>query len=238
MFKVSRFKATISAVAITCAGCGGGGSNGSAASAPPTPTSFNLAAARQSWDTNGLSAQFQVSGNNLDGTSLSGVVDYDASPAVSATVSGQPATAQTITATGTIDGAPYFSSETDYSDPSGDTLIWSSSGDFDVAQSPFVWPSTISIGDTGVLGTFSAYSDDTMVLPIGTKTVSYMVNSNPADPNTVIFELISNWNYATGTYTEEDDYTITASGAGSTISSVTLQQTFLGATANLILQAN
>jgi hypothetical protein len=238
--KVSALKIALAAVVAACAGCGGSGSGGSAPPVPtaPAPTSFNLAAARQSWDTSGLTAQFQVSGNTLDGASISGVLDYDESPAGAATVNGQPAVSQTITGTGTLNGAPYSSSEVDYSSPNGETLIWSSTNDFDVAQSPFVWPSTISIGDTGVLGTFSAYTDDTMVLPQGTKQVSYIVKANPADPNSVIFALIANWSYVTGTYEEEDDYVITASGAGSTISRLTIRQASFGATANLVLQAN
>jgi hypothetical protein len=235
VLKVSFYTALV----IACAGCGGGGSGGTApAPSAPPPTSFNLAAARQSWDTNGLTGQFQITGNDLEGDPISGSADYDASPAASTTVDGQPAMGQTITITGTVNGAAYSSSETDYSDPSGDTLIWNSSGDFDVAQSPFVWPSTIAIGDAGTLGTFSAYSDDTLVMPIGTKVVTYSVKANPDDPNTAIFALLAVWTYSTGTYTEEDDYIVTATGIGSSISRLTLQQSFLGGTANLVLQAN
>jgi hypothetical protein len=225
------------ALIITCAGCGGGGT-APAPSAPPPPTSFNLAAARQSWAANGLTVHFQVTGNDLDGKAISGSADYDASPAASTTADGQPAVSQVITITGTVNGAPYSSSETDYSDPSGDTLMWNSSGDFDVAQSPFSWPSTIAIGDSGTLGTFSAYSDETLVVPIGTKIVTYSVRANPTDPNTAVFALLAVWTYSTGGYNEEVDYTVTASGAGSTISRLTMQHSFLATMANLVLQAN
>lgn len=225
------------ALMIACAGCGSSGT-APAPSAPPPPTSFNLAAARQSWNTNGLTVHFQVTGIDLEGNAISGSADYDASPTASTTVDGQPAMVQAITITGTVNGAPYSSSETDYSDPSGDTLIWNSNGDFDIVQSPFAWPSTVAIGDSGTLGTFSAYSNDTLVMPIGTKIVTYSVKANPADPNTAVFALLAIWTYSTGAYNEEEDYIITASGAGSTISRITMQRSFLATKANLVLQAN
>ncbi len=69
--------------------------------------------------------------------------------------------------------APYSTNVTDYyAGSEGAFLGEASSGEYDVAQSPIVFPTMVVGGSSGILGTLSRYTDNTMSVSLGTEQVS------------------------------------------------------------------
>jgi hypothetical protein len=85
---------------------------------------------------------------------------------------------------------------------------------YDVAQSPFTYPTMVVGGSTGTLGTISNYTDNTMSVSVGTTGVTYAVTA-PVDPASPILVKVTNVSKdPMGTVVETDvtSYTLTGSG--------------------------
>lgn len=213
-------------------GCGGGSSGGTSGTASPSPpsastapsptppltTSFPLATALATLSANGLSASLNASGT-VKGVSVSGTGSFSESAAIAAMFAGQAALQQIValnaTLTANIIPVSYsYSTVADmYSDSSYRTLGMTDTSEYDVAAAPFSYPTTVTIGETGSLGTMNRYSDSTKTTVLGTIASTYRVEADTT-PNTAIFDEVDqsldlNHNVTT---TVEIKYRITSTG--------------------------
>jgi hypothetical protein len=208
---------------IGLSACGGGSST----PAPPPPTSFDVAAALADVATSGLSINMTVSGTVND-NAVTGTATFTEAPAVAATFNGMAALSQTVTITGTLNAGgqqvPYASTGVDYTTPAHEALGLSTAAEYDVAQAPFSYPSSVVVGSTAVVGTFSRYTDSTMSVSLGTIDASYAVKADPTNSNAVIVEVIEQYfdtahiNVQNG----QTNFIVTASG-GVSLQSVSVQ---------------
>jgi len=181
-------------VAIVMAACGGGGGvvggSGNSSSSAPQPTTFNLQTGVANMVANGLKANVSLSGSvNVNGvsTSVTGSGMYTQAPSASTTFNGGGALSQVETLSGTVTAAgqstPYSSNVTYYYATGNSAFLGESNGnsqEFDVAQSPFEYPTMLVSGATGTLGTVSRYSNSTMSVSLGTAQVTY--SAGPGSP--------------------------------------------------------
>ncbi|MDP9008490.1 MAG: hypothetical protein M3N91_07250 [Pseudomonadota bacterium] len=202
--------------AILVSACGGGNS-----AAPPSSSNFDLQAGIAKMVTNGLSANVNLSGTvsvNGVSTTFAGSGTFTRAPAVSATFNGTAAMSQTTTVAGSITAAgqttPYSTSVTDYYASSDSAFLGEVSGnEYDVAQAPIIYPTTVMGGSSGTLGTLSRYTDSTMSVSLGTAQVSYLLRT-PVDPGSPIGIVVTTKIFNTqNTLIETDvtDYTMTSS---------------------------
>jgi hypothetical protein len=170
--------------AITLVACGGGGNNSSGnGMMPPPPTTYNLQAGIASMATHGLNDNVTLSGTVTlpsGSQSFTGAGTFSLAPGASTMFNGMPAMAQMATVSGSISVAgvikSYSESETSYYAPSsGAFLGQEDSSEYDVAQAPFDYPTSVESGSSGVLGTILRYTDSTSSVSLGSAQVSYAV---------------------------------------------------------------
>jgi len=206
--------------AILISACGGG-NNAAAPMQPPPPANFNLQAGMAKMVANGLSSNVALSGTatvNGVSTAFTGSGTFTRPPAVSATFNGIAALSQTTTVAGSITAAgqttPYSTSVTDYYASSDSAFLGEvSAGEYDVAQAPISFPTTVTGGSSGTLGTLSRYTDSTMSVSLGTAQVSYSLLT-PVDPGSPIGIVVTTKIFDTqNTLIETDvtNYTMTTS---------------------------
>jgi hypothetical protein len=179
-------------VLLTACGGGGGGGYQAPMSMPPQTANFDMQAGMAEMVTNGLSANVNLSGTvmiNGVSTAFTGAGTFKRPPAVSATFNGSAAMSQMTTVSGSIMAAgqtsAYTTSVTDYYASSNGAFLGEvSASEYDVAQSPIVFPTMIMGGSSGTLGTLSRYTDRTMSVSLGTVQVSYstMTQMDMASP--------------------------------------------------------
>lgn len=208
---------------IGLSACGGGGGS----STPAPPTSFDMAAALANVATNGLSINMTVSGS-VNGNAVTGTATFTEAPAVAVTFNGMAALSQTTTISGTLNvgglQVPYASTGVSYTTTAHEPLALSTAAEYDVAQAPFSYPSSVVVGSTAVLGTFSRYTDSTMSVSLGSIDASYVVKADPTNSNAVIVELIEQY-FDTGHVNVQNGQTnliVTATG-GVSLQSVSVQ---------------
>jgi hypothetical protein len=183
-----------------------------------------------------LSANVALSGSvvvNGTSTSVTGSGTYTLSAGVGGgTFNGTSATtAQTQTLTGTVTAAgqsiPINQSVTDYYATSNSNFLGeTATGEYDVAQAPFQFPTSVSGGESGTLGTVLRYSDSTMSTSLGTAQTTYTTTA-PTTQNGPLGITITTKSYdTTNTLVETDttNYTMTTSNVISFVSE-TAQQT-------------
>lgn len=186
-------KGMLQAVAVvvmtaTLVACGGG-SSGTGGMSPPPAASYNLQAGITNMVAMGLSANVSLTGSvttNGVSTPFTGSGTYTLSKGASATFNGTAASSQVESISGTIMAAgqssPLSTSVTNYYSTSGSAFLGQDEGtEFDVAQTPFDWPTSITGGSGGPLGTVLRYTDKTMSVSAGKADVTYSVLS-PVDP--------------------------------------------------------
>jgi hypothetical protein len=206
---------------IALSACGGGGSGGIG------PASYNLQAGYVNLINTGLTADVNLSGTIVvNGTSaaITGTGSVDLSPGVATTFNNSQALSQTETATGTVtaDGqsAPFTSSQDDFYAPgSGAVLGQSDTGEYDVAQTPFTYPSSVMGGSSGNLGTLSRYTDSTMGVSLGTAQVSYAVSGAQSAGGPVAVQVTTQI-YDTQNTLSETDVTVYSLTSASVLSFV------------------
>ena len=197
--------------------CGGNGYNAAA----PSSANFDLQTGIAKMVTNGLSANVSLSGMvsvNGVSTAFTGSGTFTRAPAVNATFNGTVASSQTTTVAGTIttagQTAPYSTSVTDYYASSDDAFLGEVSGsEYDVAQTPLIFPTMVVGGSSGILGTLSRYTNSSMSVSLGTAQVSYSVLA-PVDPGSPIGVVVTTKIFDTqNTLIETDvtNYTMTSS---------------------------
>jgi hypothetical protein len=222
---MSRTSTTFAAVAgifaIALTACGGGGGGGSAA--PPPATTFDLHAGISNLVSQGQTGNVALSGTvtqNGTAVSFTGTGTLTLAPSVTATFNNTAALSQTQTIAGTITAAgqtislPTIS-VVDYYDSGTDAFLGETGATaYDVAQSPFTYPTMVVGGSTGTLGTISNYTDNTMSVSVGTTEVTYAVTA-PVDPASPVLVKVTNLSKdPVGTVIETDvtSYTLTGSG--------------------------
>jgi hypothetical protein len=156
--------------AVLLSGCGGG--NGT-----PASMSSNVA----------LSGTVTVNGVS---TAFTGSGTFTRPPAVSATFNGSAALSQSTTVAGSVTAAAqtsaYSTSVTDYYASSDGAFLGEvSASEYDVAQAPISFPTMVTGGSSGTLGTLSRYTNSTMSVSLGTAQVSYSTLT-PVDPGSPI----------------------------------------------------
>ncbi|HUI59964.1 MAG TPA: hypothetical protein VLX90_07065 [Steroidobacteraceae bacterium] len=176
---MKRFGAVSAAVALGLglAACGGGGSD----ITTPPPTDFNMKAGVTNMVAHGLMANVTLSGTavaNGASNDFTGSGTYSLSAGVNATFNGVAALMQAQAISGTImvagQSAPLNVSVNDYYAASDSAFLGETdSNEYDVAQTPIEYPTSIVGGSNGTLGTVNRYTDSTMSTPLGTAQVSY-----------------------------------------------------------------
>jgi len=170
------FIPAIALLAASLSACHGSGSMTTAAT-------FSLQAGYAYLLANGQTSSVTLSGDaivNGVSTSFTGSGTLTLSPGMANTFNGTAGVSQNETISGTVttggQSANYLSSVTDYYSGGTPTLLGeSASGEYDVAQPPFDYPTMVDGGSNGSLGTLDRYSDSTMSLSLGTIQVSYSV---------------------------------------------------------------
>ena len=216
MKSASRVYALAALTALTA--CSGGGGHNMVA--PPAST-YDLQAGMANMVTSGLSANVTLSGTvNVNGVStpFTGTGTFTRAAAVSTTFNGTAAFSQPTTVEGTISAAgqsgAYSTSVTDYFAQSDSAFLGeASSGEYDVAQAPIVFPTMVMGGSSGILGTLTRYTDSTMSVSLGTAQVSYSVMA-PVDPGSPISVAVTTQIFDTSNMLIETDvmnYTMSSS---------------------------
>jgi hypothetical protein len=201
--------------------------SGSSTPAPPPPTSFDVAAAMADVATSGLSVNMTISGT-VNGNAVTGTATFTEAPTVAATFNGTASLSQTTTVSGTLSvggqQVPYASTGVSYTTTAHEPLGLSTADEYDVAQTPFSYPSSVVAGSTAVLGTFSRYTDSTMSVSLGTIDASYAVKADPTNSNAVIVELIEQY-FDTGHINVQNGQTnlIVSATGGVSLQSVSVQ---------------
>jgi hypothetical protein len=211
--------AGIFTVALTA--CGGGGGGGSAA--PPPATTYDLQTGISNLVSKGLTSNVALSGTVIasgNTVSFTGTGTLTLAPSVAATFNNTAAASQTQTLSGTVtangQSRPFGpSSVVDYYASGTDAFLGETgSSEYDVAQTPFTYPTMVVGGSAGTLGTISRYKDSTMSVSLGTTVVTYAVTA-PVDPGSpVLVKLTNQIKDALGMVTETDVTSYDLSGAG------------------------
>jgi len=195
---------------VTLAACGGGGgsSGGSAGSATST-LSFPFKSAFVTSTAAGFTKSGTVSG------SCSGTVNLTMAPAsTSATFEGTAGLSAAVTITGTYTNctpASFAVSATNYYDTNYIPL-GNSGGQYAVYTTAITIPTSLKVGDTGIIGTENLYTSNTKLTLAGRNDLSYVVEADTA--STAIVNLIINTYNPGGslTQTEQNRYRIGATG--------------------------
>jgi hypothetical protein len=172
-------------LAATLAACGGGG-NGNSSLGPPTSLNYNLQAGIANMVAHGLSANVKLSGSvAANGTSntFTGTGTYALSAGASATFNASAASAQTESLLGNVSFSGQSSSVSstviNYYSTTNSSFLGETQGtsEYDVAQTPFEWPTSVVGGSSGTLGSVLRYTDSTQSVPIGKADVTYSATS-------------------------------------------------------------
>jgi hypothetical protein len=168
--------------ALALVACGGGGDDNNNLT---TNTDFNLQAGVANMVAHGLNANVSLSGT-ANGTPFNGSGTYSRAVGANAMFNGGAALSQTESISGTVTAAgqaiPLSVSVTDFFATGNSAFLGENDGtEFDVAQAPITYPTSVVGGSGGALGTVSRYTDSTMSVSLGTAQLSYAVDSsNPA----------------------------------------------------------
>ncbi len=201
------------AVSMTLAACSGGGGGGSASSGPVTSTlSFPLQSGYNATVANGFSKSFTISGT------CSGTGNRAQAPATTAaTFEGVAGFSAVVTFT-TSSSAPCATSSatssTSYYDTNYIPLGFNSVGvNYGVYLTPPVFPTSVMVGNTGIIGTVTLYTDSTKTVANGRVDTSYVIEPDTA--NTAIVNFIGKLYNATPALiaTEQGRFRIATTGA-------------------------
>ena len=229
------------ALALTLVACGGGGSSGGTTTTGGSQ-SFNMQAGIANMVAHGLSFNVSLSGTvtvNGTSTSVTGSGMYTLAAGVSTTFDGTAAMSQLQTLSGTVtaDGQslPVSQSVTEYyATSSSDFLGETATGEYDVAQAPFQYPTSIEGTSSGTLGTVLRYTDSTMSVSQGTAQTTYATTAPTTQGGPVGITTTTKIYDTTNTLVETDvtNYSMTTSNVISFVSaSAQTQQGTLTATA-------
>ena len=184
----ARIAAAAAAASLLLNACGGGG-----LSSATTSATFNLQQGISGLVTNGQTSAVTFSGTavvNSASVPFTGSGTLTLNAASSATFNGEAALAQTQTIAGTItaDGqSTNFSLQSVDYYATGDYALLgeTTSSEYDVAPTAFTYPTSVTAGSSGVLGTTSDYTDSTKNTSAGTTQISYAVTAQSGSSTTL-----------------------------------------------------
>lgn len=209
-------------LAGTLAACGGGSGSDNGSVGPPASTNYNLQAGIANMVTHGLSANVSLSGSvTANGTSnaFTGTGTYTLAAGTSANFNGSAVAAQVETLVGNVSfsgqSSQVSTTVTNYYATSNSNFLGETEGsnEYDVAQTPFEWPTSIVGGAGGPLGTVLRYTDSTMSVPIGKADVSYSVMSGTDASSPIQITLTTKIYDAQSNPTETDTTTFNMTSA-------------------------
>ena len=233
-------KALAAVIVSLLLGCGGGGGGGgSAPSVGPvvSTSSFPVVNVQANHINSGYTHTGTITGTvTASGITLpvTGTVTLTVTPAPASTFEGRPALVDSetvsgsITATNPSTGAsttipfPTTTATQTFSDQATFAPLGSSSaGSYSVMQGTATIPSTAKVGDTGVIGTFTNYTDSSKATTVGTIRISYVVEADTS--STAIFNIITQEFDATNTLvaTEQVRWRVDTSGTATFVSNST-----------------
>jgi hypothetical protein len=198
--------------------------------------SFNLQAGIANMVAQGFRVNVALGGSvlvNGSPAAVSGSGVYTLSAGVNATFNGAAAVSQIQSLSGTalIGGrsTPVSENVTAYYTSSNSEFLGQvgANNEYDVAQAPFQYPTSIVGGSSGTLGTILRYSDSTMSMSLGTALTTY-VTTGPSTQGGPISIAITTMSYdTTNALVETDvtDYSMTSSNVISFVASSTQTQT-------------
>ena len=203
---------------ISLAACSGGGGGSSTPAATVTPpASVPLETAIVNNNSTGWTGTATVSGT-INSVVVSGTANMTQSTGVGSTCSNAFCWAQTTTITGTLTGngqsIPMASTAVGYRNVSYQSLGTSSSSEYDVAQSLYTIPATVSVGFTATASTYNRFTDSTMTTLLGTISSSYVVTADPNSSTDLIVEYIEQYYDTAHTNTESGQTFYKVSTAG------------------------
>jgi len=224
----------IVAILVATTGCGGDGGGSSAPPGPVTSTlSFPLRSGLNTLFANGQTISLTANGTpatEITNGLCSGTLNETTGSATGgATFEGALALAAvSVTTISFSNCIPAFSTSTatDYYDTNFLPLGFEEQGgDYGVLLVPPIIPDSVMVGDAGIVGTITLYTDSTKAIGNGRLDWSFVVEPDTAA--TAIVNLISKSYDASSQllYTEQDRYRITSTGA-LTLVSVDVQYTF------------
>ena len=186
-----KLTAVSTLLALILIGCGGGGGGSSGSTTPATSVAapvFNYKTASVALHNSGQSVSFTATQTGNASCNGSGVITV--SPATTPTTfyvtPSQAANAFMATSTVTLNWsnctpATTTISEIDYFDSSSLLpLGFNSSSSFGVFLNPPAYPTTVTVGETGTIGTMNLYTDATESVPLGFSDWSYSVAAGPS----------------------------------------------------------
>jgi len=227
---MNRFRLVLCAILLPMAAllgaCGGGGGGDSLA---PGPSTYDIAAGVSGLVTKGMNANLAVSGSlTINGVPLplTGTGTLALAPATTGTFNGAAVKTQAVSINVTVvaggQSASSSSIVSDHYDPTTFALLGETSpGEYDVAQSPIVFPAMVMAGSKGTLGTLSRYADSTQGVSLGTVQISYLVKA-PVNASAPAVVELTNTAYDThGAIfeTEVRDYSLTTANVMLLVSS-------------------
>lgn len=179
-------------LSLSLAACNGGGSDSTTpATSTAAAVTFPLAKANANYITNGGRYTVTISGNH-GSTQITGTATSTLSNVMPATFRGTPLLAVTTTITGelrTSIGEPtqLASTEVFYYNASNYMLVAIDGGpgtSYIVTSGFTSLPASVKVGDTGTIGTYDQYSDNTLQTKTGTCQLLYVIE--PKNDTTAI----------------------------------------------------
>ena len=164
--------------AALLAACGGGGGDAPIADNPPVGATFALKAGFQARIVSGASDDFNVSGGCI------GAARITTLPATAATFEGvvgvsssQTSTLKTncSSATNSTTGLTFYNAN--YA-PIGSSVVNSEYAKFE--SPPLDWPAAVKVGQSGTISTLTTYTDSTLAVTTGKRTISYEIKADTA----------------------------------------------------------
>ena len=174
---------------LSACGSGGGGGGPAAPSGPvASAQSFPLQSAYKALIASGSTRTATISGT------CSGTATFTTTPATGgATFENTPGrlSATSTQTTNLTNCTPASNTQnlTEYYDTNYVPLGFNiSGGDYGVFLTPPLFPASVTVGNTGTIGTDNIYTNSTTLVPAGTQVISYVIEADTA--STAIVSLI------------------------------------------------
>ncbi len=158
-----------------------------------------------------LSGSVVVNGSSVP---ISGTGTFSLSAGASASFDNMTASSQTEIIAGTVTTAdgqniPISTSTVKYYATGNEAFLGEvksgTSAEYDVAQTPIDFPTTIVPGSAGTLGAISRYTDSTMSVSLGTAQLSYSVPQSTVEPGLPLQVILTTTFYDTANTLIETD---------------------------------
>ena len=233
------FAGLIALASIVLAGCGGGG-GGSNVSGSTTPIDYPLRTAYSNYVKSSGTVSYTISGTyntTSKTTPVTGNGTETRSILQATTFEFNAAQLKTENRTGVIIlneiGTPENFTENSFFN-SNYTLVGKSSVDYIVVTSPSQIPISVKVNDSGNLYSANRYSDSTRTKPLGTQSISYLIEAYSGE--NAYLTLVSTDKDLNGLTlsTSASKFIITPAGAMTKTSETTVSYMNLGASLTVI----